>query len=492
MATETPVQNLKTPNNSPMAKYIQNNSSLPKPEWKFKKNTEVLDFKWEVIKELATPQQKAVFAQIRNNLIDKIQAIVNNTPGFTFYRYGSTSLDSDVDITIIPNLVNLNNPQLSKVYTEILDYYHKKFGPSMNDMFNMNIYACPFFYVTDLNYTLNVNMHEFTLTEEIERVSSGSKPCVFRCSTSRALRSPNCASNNSTNSRSSNSSRTSRSTPSRSSTKRPSNTDLPLDTCKSMFCLEVDDETIKQVQFPYITYYLADQPKLLAFLDRKISKTEDQIKLCVTKSLQNPDNPYTTLIGEYEKIMFANPDSTPTQGAKDENTKQALHILTKATFFMEDAYHTQGAVLHVTCPEEYKTLCFNKIAHNNFLCSVYENLGYAYHYIQQQQKKKAIKYIERYTEALMIYIIRISGRELIKPEVYESLLYYPLPPNAPKTMICNHIQTYSQIYKLYTLAKDLNCKRKNNQDITSELNDIPEDVCSHVVKWLTDITPLNI
>lgn len=255
-----------------------------------------------------------------------------------------------------------------------------------------------------------------------------------------------------------------------------------------MYCLQVTDDDIKHIQFPYMTYYLADQAKLLDLLKLKPGRTEDKIKGCILNSYGR-ENTYGTIINSYEEIVFENPINPLSFDEKNLHTKQALEILTKATFFMEDAYHTQGSVLHVTCPEEYKTQCFNQIAPNHFLCSVYENLGYAYHYYINNQKTKSIKYIERFTEALMIYIIRISGRELLQPQVYDSLLYCPPPSQSNRGKnICQFIAPYNEIYKLYDTAKKLNCKRKTNQEITQEdLAALPDNICNHAQKWLTQI-----
>lgn len=481
-ANPSQVQALQSSQAGPMAKYINSTQTLKK-DWKFKPKpkpeTQTEDFLWEHIKTHATPEQKRVFSQIREKLIKQIEQKINKCD-FNFYRYGSTSLDSDVDITIIPNLTNLITtsnpvPKLSTAYLEIMKYYHNKFKRSMNDMFNMNIYACPFFYVTDLNFTQTVNMYKLTSSNSNsppERLSP--KFAMLRCSTLKSISPSSCGSPSSAT----------------SSGNRSSQSGLPLEECTSMFCLQVEDETIEEVQFPYMIYYLTDKKELLDLYGLKQPRSEAQVKSCIQKSYKKPE-PYEDLIKAYENIVFSNPNQALTLEQKKENTKKALHILTKATFFMEDAYHTQGAVLHVTCPEEYRVSCFNTIAPNHFLCSVFENLGYANKYIKNQQKQKAIKYVERFTEALMLYIIRRYGGYLKGSEVYSNLLYCPRSSPQAKS-ICTEpiLSTYIEIYNLYTKAKSLNCKRKNDKLITSdELKDIPaDDICKTAYVWLTNIS----
>lgn len=298
-------------------------------------------------------ERKQKFQIIRMKLMDVLRKKANNTLTtdlFTWdYSSGSTSIDSDLDITLVPKLQPMTDPTFfSNYYQSIIDTYKSYFELPMEVMFDMNIYASPFFYKTPK--LKNVNTYLVDRSGTAVNWTSIEKENVV------------------------------------------------------LAYLDLQKEYIREHQYD-------------------VAKNKIQIE--TGKNIGD-------YLKEYAASVFTNKSTNQSM-----NTQNAVESLSKSTFLVSDAYHTQGAVLHVNCPQEFRIECYNQMHAEYFVCSMYENLQYAILKISEKNNLKAIKYITRYLEAKVIIIIKLItsinlSRKLVKSPTIGTR---PPPINIPNLNI---------------------------------------------------------
>ena len=173
---------------------------------------------------------------------------------------------------------------------------------------------------------------------------------------------------------------------------------------------------------------------------------------------------YIDCITQYENIVFKS-QNTPQRQVK------AVELLSESTYYIDDAYHTQGTVLHVTCPEPYRNNCYDQMSECFFVCSIIENWNFA----QKTSSNSKIKYIERYLEAMLILLLKLLGLTVDMP--LKGSLLYCKNPNDPNPDYCMKYNKYSNIYTAiynkYTKAVHNNNLRKSNEPFTID-NDLKD------------------
>lgn len=301
-------------------------------------------FTWENIKH-EPKERKQKFQTIRMKVMEKLMEDQDKDFKINWDSSGSTSPDSDLDITLVPDLVPTKDASFfSNYYKKIIDRYSSYFELPMEKMFDMNIYASPFFYVHN---------------NEIELAG--------RCATNVRWE------------------------------------DIAVESVKgsykSLSYLCVSPQEIIEHQYPYA------QGKKTAFQG-------DKTRL------------YCTELDNYTRAVFVS------NNAHDDPTLTALESLSRSTLYVEEAYHTQGAVLHVNCPQEFREACYNNMHAQYFVCSMYENLRCAREKATNGNYDKAIKYACRYYEAKLIVIIKLI-KKLSQPSPAVST-----PPRTQTTAIC--------------------------------------------------------
>jgi hypothetical protein len=126
---------------------------------------------------------------------------------------------------------------------------------------------------------------------------------------------------------------------------------------------------------------------------------------------------------------------------------------------------------------EFKQDYFPVISPLYFVCSVYENLGYAEHFKDKYTDKdkgiiKASKYIERFAEALIIIILRLLNIDFKSNNLFyysdselynhfkKDLMCYDLT-DIDCTKLSKYNELYKAIFNLFIMSRALNIIRKN-------------------------------
>lgn len=261
------------------------------------------------------------------------------------------SESSDLDIVLTPMTLE-GIGMLQKCENEINALYNSYFCLPMHQMFEANIYAIPFFY-----YNLEIPSDQ-TLTlykGRLNGICFDDEPCVrlSRATTDKHINQHRILHNGS---------------PQESPTGRSTEygTGSPTSTqCKSVTILHPiagssDYESYVEQQ---IWFSLA-----------RFGSTLNSKEVVGTAYLVYTNYIKSKTITETKDYWLAQYIDSTKEYRFDAIT--AINALCMCTFYVEDAYHSQGAVLDVTIPEDYQCQLKNKLPKFYFVCSVFDNLGF--------------------------------------------------------------------------------------------------------------------
>jgi hypothetical protein len=435
---------------------------------------------WNDIQNYGSKSQKTKFVRLREKLKNNLQKRFEKlNKSIRWIDTGSKSISSDLDITLVPKL-HEQQPDNTFIdyYNKVMEFYNTKFK-DMNELFNMNIYASPFIYIYLAN-TYLINNVNFVNDIDLSPILPNS-PKLTR-QPSIWPNSPRTPKRQLPNSKQ----------PSISTTTSSKHL-IPTQPDKIYF-LNSSDENIKKSQYEYLSYFIENE-NLLKLINQTY-KSEYDWQNDITgknnlKELEEYNNiskltindekrkllnniTYKSLIRQYVELVFLPTDKIVN---KEENTSKALDILSKSTFFLDEAYHTQGSILHVVMQPEFKQDYFPVISPLYFVCSVYENLGYAEHFKDKYTDKdkgiiKASKYIERFAEALIIIILRLLNIDFKSNNLFyysdselynhfkKDLMCYDLT-DIDCTKLSKYNELYKAIFNLFIMSRALNIIRKN-------------------------------
>lgn len=378
---------------------------------------------WKNMKLAGTPDQIRQYQNFRERFLKRLMTECkcddfNRSLGkcknpkdkhLTWYRIGSKSPDSDIDITVIPEYMLTGTPTIDE---RVRCVYSKYFVIPMEVMFDMNIYSTPFFYIdtnpkpikrslgrrtTNISFTnlIKLDNEQNTLFNDLLFVKVES--------------------------------------------------DENKESYKALRYLGVNPNTIIEHQYMFanviykqgknhqenIAQKVQDKSEYLCNYDQAIASANALAVNGITEQIK-------TKISEY--------------------LATALQNLSWAASLSHEAYHTLGTMLHVNCPEEFKKDCYTKMHPQFFVCSVYENLNYAMKRINENNYTKASKYVERCCEAFLYIMIKV---------VFKCRdIQIPLPSNWPYlscTSGASCCGNYDVVYQLYETAKKVNEARKSGE-----------------------------
>jgi hypothetical protein len=385
---------------------------------------------WNNMQRWGTDHQKDTFINLRENLINLLQDEVGKlNPGVVWYRTGSTSPVSDVDITLIPPIHD--SRPLPDVLARANACYKTMFALPMDVMFDMNIYATPFYYTCVRKFKDCVKFVD--VEPDLDLLDEDS------CESSSPVPSPRPrASDDGAGSFVLDSPHSLNRVPSlllsqpsvrlqllrlptlRSSSLSPKSRILRRSlsglsaTPNTLKYLDVDSVFIKEFQYPVALQVLEQKSKRfihqIQTLTTLVAECQKRPIIHLTLGPNNPPAPdperqYADLIKSYQSCLTGCRGDHSNADDVKNNTKRAVDFLTRSTEFLREAYRTQGAVLHVTCPLRFREGCIESMKKTPayFVCSALENLAYALEKQQEGYPLKSAKYVERACEALVLW-----------------------------------------------------------------------------------------
>lgn len=429
-------------------------------------------------------------------------------------RVGSDSINSDIDITLIPPYINENTNDIVNYYDKIKTVYNKYFNIDMATMFDINIYATPFMFVTDNPIGLDTVLFK-EINLDLDQINYLDLSCF--CSPPNILRKKNSPT----------STRLSRTTCNGSlGTCSPISTTSPTGTVTSIFSeypnfgasftrsvsmqrtvtltkklyfLNIDPSNITQLQYSYAATNLKtifNKQYLNNIVNKRKIKNLIENETIQSIKKEKDSAYYNYFIQQYyTTISNFNKIANTAKFAKFANT--ALDYLCKSTFYIDEAYHTQGTMLHVTCPQEFRQNCFKELPSQYFVCSVFENLAYAcekWNHGSLNYKLKTCKYIERICDAfLIIYQKQEFKNELdlqhkhcfcYKPTIIANINKQNKTPK-PKLSI---IKMHAKLLTVYNLSKDLNeIRKESDENILKRIAETNKNIDTYKNEKINDL-----
>jgi hypothetical protein len=312
---------------------------------------------WENITNYGDDAQQKQFFNIRKKLIIDNLLQTKLIDGVTYKKVGSNNITSDIDIVLtVNNFTDL--PNLIKSRNLILKEYNQYFAIPMEIMFDTNIYAQPFYYTSQfilgriqcVNW--NIDIIKPTNVRNAQTVVSNT---------------------NSIN---------------------------------NIYYLKNDEQEFIAEQYKFACYRLNKSFKDLDNITSWLNQYINPIKqLNIVKN--DKHSLYNQYLNNY--ISIINPSGSINCTDKNKQTQLAINALCMCTFYVDEAYHSQGAVLDVTIPEIYlngeyridNQLIFKyyKMSPHNYICSILDNLGFACENIDNLYK--ASKYVNRICKATL-------------------------------------------------------------------------------------------
>lgn len=390
---------------------------------------------WKNIKYAGSKEQKTQFYNLRKKIYNLLKSTINcadseacNYKQIAWYEIGSQSLDSDLDISLVPDISYLFvSSSLSNVYESIYNLYGSYFTIPMDIMFDMNFYATPFFYEGKLtnipnNFFVEVNKNKPEIKQRVS--TNGSSPIeISPKSFSKGYIDPEVT----------------------SVFKEAQNVHTLIDRC--MYYIFLTNDEIYDNQYKYACIGLPNDTNLIWNQFSPTTETEQS---------------YVQLIEKYE----TNIKSVIDEQNQTISRSDCVELLSQSTLHLNEAYHTLGTMLHVNCKDEFKKDCYQKMLPEHFVCSVFENLSYSLTKLKIQQVAKASKYIARCCEALLYVYVKVgfgcSNMPDSLPEKWFSL--HAIAP--PCSQVCVN---YNAIYEIFKKADYVNKIRKG--EVSGNLSD---------------------
>jgi hypothetical protein len=305
---------------------------------------------WENMKKYGTCTQQKKFAQIRDKFFLRFQQDVYKTKYIfiDFINSGSKSATSDLDIILTPkNNLSITLNQLNQFRIEIIEEYSKYFQKiKMEKMFDANIYAQPFYYIDFLQTRLNECVNYVNISISIDKAEA--------------------------------------------------EVQIP----KSIIYIDSMNEIFKIKQYAFSLFRCFKSNPALSNLilnielREKINTEYNKILEEIEKNIKSNEDHYSSYLTNY----INNLNCTIGLNIQERSIK-AIENLCMCTFYVDEAYHSQGAVLDVNVPitiintidelkldeciadkyiVEWTDKFYDSLPNFYLICSIFDNLGFIY------------------------------------------------------------------------------------------------------------------
>lgn len=347
------------------------------------------------VQKYATDVQSKAYHAYRKQYLCRTMTEAINGTDFCFKMMGSDSPDSDVDISIFPKVLIPKDP--SGQIRKIIDTYNaenkKQFGEqTMADVFDANLYFTNFLQVFKSDDVINVAMKGVKSDYSIGNISQGCFDSTFGITmNAKALYIP--------------------------SVNNPQQREYAAHRFAkyNLFNVGLLQTSIESG----VANKSLNNKLFLEQLERLFDKCRSNEEIIKGFMLDTEEN-YKQLLENYfiqRKVYFVD-------GMTDESVaRDLLNTLSLATFLEDEAYHSQGAFLHVNAQKDWNL----KLDINDYIDSIFENLGFMMEYNDMKHHvgvkpykryEKINKYYGRITDALSrIAELNINCQQQIKLNV---------------------------------------------------------------------------